>query len=427
MVFNSNFKGAMSLLAEEGKGGGLLKVCEKVKEEMQRKHPHAEPAEPDSLLTGPLPPTVDPIFYEALDAGLIKKCALRTHGGAGVSQQEDCLWHKMVTSFKDTSNTLCSAVSATAQRLATEYVDPAGLEALLANRGIAIAKSSGLRPVGIGEIARRIIAKATSHVTGEEVRIAVGALQLCAGHPIGVESAIHAMRGFLDDDESEGILLIDADNGFNRVNRQAALWNVQYTCPPLKHMLANFYRSPTRILMNNEGSFELLSREGTTQGCPLAMAMYALALIPLTRQLQSSCKQVWYADDASGCDKLENLKAWFDLLLEIGPRYGYYPSPDKCILVVRPQLADKAKALFKDTSVNVMSDGSKDTGVEVNTHGTRHLGAAVGTDSFKREYVGKKVAHWVAAVKTLAEIAATEPLTPLLHTLSSVNGPSCPE
>ena len=28
------------------------------------------------------------------------------------------------------------------------------------------------------------------------------------------------MRGFLDDDESDGILLIDADNAFNRVNQQ---------------------------------------------------------------------------------------------------------------------------------------------------------------------------------------------------------------
>ena len=101
----------------------------------------------------------------------------------------------MVTSFKDTSSTLCTALSALAQRLATEYVDPSGLEALLANRGIAISKTVGLRPVGVGEIARRIIAKATAHVTGEDVREAVGALQLCAGHPIGVESA---MRGFLE-------------------------------------------------------------------------------------------------------------------------------------------------------------------------------------------------------------------------------------
>jgi len=74
-------------------------------------------------------------------------------------------------------------------------------------------------PGGVGEIVRRIIGKAVMSVTGVKVQEAVGALQLCAGQPAGVESAIHAMRGFLKDDESDGILLIDADNAFNRVNR----------------------------------------------------------------------------------------------------------------------------------------------------------------------------------------------------------------
>src|SRR6185437_5834989 len=42
------------------------------------------------------------------------------------------------------------------------------------------------------------------------------------------------------------------------------------------------YRAASRIFMSGEGDFfQLLSREGTTQGCPLAMAMYALALVPL--------------------------------------------------------------------------------------------------------------------------------------------------
>src|SRR6478609_4294633 len=91
-------------------------------------------------------------------------------------------------------------------------------------------------------------------VTGEKVQEAVGALQLCAGQPAGVESAIHAMRGFLDDDDSDGILLIDADNAFNRVNRAVALWNIQYICPAMKHVLINFYRSPTRIFMNGMAS-----------------------------------------------------------------------------------------------------------------------------------------------------------------------------
>lgn len=130
---------------------------------------------------------------------------------------------------------------------------------------------------------RRVIGKAIMSVTGEEVQKAVGALQLCAGQPAGVEAAIHAMRGFLDDDQSDGILLIDADNAFNRINRATALRNTHFICPAMQHILTNFYRAPSRIFMNAEDFFELLSQEGTTQGCPLAMAM---ALVPLSRLLQ---------------------------------------------------------------------------------------------------------------------------------------------
>jgi len=146
-------------------------------------------------------PQETPVFYQAINGELVKKCTLRTKGGAGVSQQEDILWHKLVTAHKDTSSSLCNAVAVVARRLATEYVDPKPLEALLANRGIAIDKCPGLRPVGVGEIVRRVIGKVVMSVTGQKVQEAVGALQLCAGQPAGVESAIHAMRGFLDDDD----------------------------------------------------------------------------------------------------------------------------------------------------------------------------------------------------------------------------------
>jgi hypothetical protein len=94
-----------------------------------------------------------PVFFAPIDGDLIKKNALRTSGGAGVSQQEDALWHKMISGHKDTSATLANALASVARRLVTEFVDPAGLEALLANRGIAIDKCPGLRPVGVGEMA----------------------------------------------------------------------------------------------------------------------------------------------------------------------------------------------------------------------------------------------------------------------------------
>src|SRR5687767_9010324 len=119
-----------------------MAVNEKTKREMQSKHPKAEPMTHEALITGEMPPSIHPVFYSKLDGELVKKCALRTKGAA-VSQQEDALWHKMVTGYKDSSSSLCNAVAVLSRRLATEYVDPKGLEALLANRGIAIDKCPG--------------------------------------------------------------------------------------------------------------------------------------------------------------------------------------------------------------------------------------------------------------------------------------------
>ena len=66
-----------------------------------------------------------------------------------------------------------------------------------------------------------------------------------------------------------------------------------------------------------------LSQEGTTQGDPLAMAMFAIATVPLIQQLRSTnVHQVWYADDASATSKLLHLKSRWDQLSQVGPSYG---------------------------------------------------------------------------------------------------------
>ena len=120
MVFNNNFKGAMSLVCEKGKGG-VLALNDTTKQEMQAKHPKPEPVQTEALLSGEMPQDVHHIFYAAIDGDLIKRCALRTRGGAGVSQQEDLLWHKMTTAFQATSTGLCNSVAALARawRLST--------------------------------------------------------------------------------------------------------------------------------------------------------------------------------------------------------------------------------------------------------------------------------------------------------------------
>ena len=144
MVFKNNFKGA--IVTEKGKGG-VMAINDKTKREMSSKHPRAEQISQEALLTGEAPPSLHPTFYSTIDADLVKKCALRTKGAAGVSQQEDALWHKMVTTPQIPYAMQWPPYHAVLQSICR----PKG-EDLLANRGIAIDKCPGLRPVGVRDI-----------------------------------------------------------------------------------------------------------------------------------------------------------------------------------------------------------------------------------------------------------------------------------
>ena len=119
-----------------------------------------------------------------------------------------------------------------ARNLCTEYVDPSSIEALVASRIIPLDKGGcGVRPIGVGEVARRVISKSVMKVVKPDVMSASGSLQLCAGQPSGSEAAIHAMRNIFDEDDTEAILLIDASNAFNSLNRAAALNNIRILRP----------------------------------------------------------------------------------------------------------------------------------------------------------------------------------------------------
>ena len=94
---------------------------------------------------------------------------------------------------------------------------------------------------------------------------ATAPLQTSAGLSGGIEASIHAMRKIYDDEETEGILLIDASNAFNALNRRAALHNVQFTCPELSNFVRNIYSTEAELFLPNTDEV-IYSREGTTQG-----------------------------------------------------------------------------------------------------------------------------------------------------------------
>ena len=203
------------------------------------------------------------------------------------------------------------------------------------------------------------------------------------------------MRQMFESSETEAIILVDATNAFNSLNRQVALRNIRHLCPPLSKILINTYREDVRLFIDGE---TLLSQEGTTQGDPLAMAMYAIAVNPLIHRLkQDTTKQIWFADDATAGGKLNNLREWWDCLTNIGPEYGYFPNASKAWLVVKEGYKDEATSAFEGTQVVITEEGQK------------YLGSAIGKQTFIESYVQRKVTTWIDELERLSSIAITQP------------------
>ena len=114
-----------------------------------------------------------------------------------------------------------------AQHLCTQCVDPEGLSAFTACRLIALDKCPGVRPIGVAEVAQRILGKAILTVIGYDIQQVVETIQLCAGQETESEAAIHAIRQIFNEDEVEEVLLVDTSSALNQLNRELALQNVQ--------------------------------------------------------------------------------------------------------------------------------------------------------------------------------------------------------
>ena len=262
------------------------------------------------------------------------------------------------------------------------------------SRLIALNQRPGVRPIGIGDTARRIIAKAVLTIVAPDVQEATGCRQMCGGQISGIEAAVHATRSAFELEENEAVLLVDATNAFNALNRQVALHNIRSLCPPIATILINSYRNPTDLLVDGD---VILSQEGTTQGDPLAMPMYGLSTIPIIRKMDGICKHIWYADDSAAIGTVEQLHSWWIKLVETGPAFGYLPNPAKTWLITKQGQFNLATDIFAGSGVNVTPEGRP------------YLGAAIGTREYVEDYVSSKVNEWLSCVSTLSDIAKSQP------------------
>ena len=72
------------------------------------------------------------------------------------------------------------------------------------------------------------------------------------------------MKNIFQDKQTEAVILADAANTFNVVNRKAFLHNINKICPSIPTFVHNYYTRLSRLFVI--GVVEIVSSEGTTQG-----------------------------------------------------------------------------------------------------------------------------------------------------------------
>ena len=161
-----------------------------------------------------------------ITADTVMIVAKKLSGAAGPGGIDSMALQQWLLRFGVSSNLLREAVAHFTRWLANCTPPWAAYRAIMANRLVALDKCPGVRPVGIGEIWRRLFAKTVLILAGNEAKEVCGDEQLCVGLEAGIEGGIHAAREEWiehEDDEEWGFLLVDARNEFNEGNRTAIL------------------------------------------------------------------------------------------------------------------------------------------------------------------------------------------------------------
>ena len=174
---------------------GILPLNDDTISKLKMNHPQALAPEPKIFLPDEAQ-NIHPIRYEEITAAEVRKAAINTKGGSGLSGLDVDGWCRILASncFGDSSADLCRTIASFTRKLCSEKLDPFSLEAFLACQLIPLGKNPGLRQIGVGEILRRIAGKVVVSSTRSDNIDSVGSLQVCAGHEAGCEALIHVMN-----------------------------------------------------------------------------------------------------------------------------------------------------------------------------------------------------------------------------------------
>jgi hypothetical protein len=155
--------------------------------------------------------------------------------------------------------------------------------------------TGGSRPIGVGELIRRVAGRIAMSIATPPVRAALEAADQFALTQFGTALAFHRVAAAAA--ASNWVLQLDLRNAYNEVHRAAVLAAAP-DATILGPLIGTLYGTPSPMFVPKLRRRMLVTR-GVVQGCPLSSALFACALANITAAASAAAPvaQVWYADD----------------------------------------------------------------------------------------------------------------------------------
>ena len=176
--------------------------------------------------------------------------------------------------------------------------------------------------------------------------------------------------------------------------------------------IGNSYNAPSPLFVDGK---TLMSQERTTQGDPLVMAMYGVALLPLMKLVkEDTVIHKWYADDMNAVGTIEAPKTLHEKLKEHGPAFRY--NLTKCNIITKEDLVQKALETFSNDEMAI-------------TTGNLVLGSTIGCNSSCHTFKEEPAIACSKIVKQLSQHAKMYTTrTPKVYKIMSLSfNEQCPE
>ena len=262
-----------------------------------------------------------------------------TSGGVTALRAE----HLQALLERNSSGTL-PALTAFAQKMLNGNLPPNVWRHLAGASLSGIAKpQGGVRPIAAGEVLRRLVSgiAARKALSNSKVKDAFKGIQYGVGEPGGAERLVHLVdRAWAAHATTPDTLAvkIDAKNAFNNIGRDWMLHSVAELCPEIYPYIRACYQETTVLRAAAFGA-NIDSAEGTQQGDPLGPLLFALAIAPLTREVQEQCPNLvlnkWYLDDGFIMGPSAEVAKALRIIRDRGADFGLLLNPDKCEAIAR--------------------------------------------------------------------------------------------